>query len=316
MIGESRVLAHAAEIAYVRFRVPDLERQRIFLEDFGMNVLPDPEGTGRLFGRGEGGRSFFYIAEKGPSRFLGAGFQMAERSDLDELSGLEGASPVEPIDGPGGGYRVRMTDPNGFEIDAVFGQNMQPIEPVSPRPPLNFTERKGRLGEPVRLGRGPARVRRVGHFVLDVRNFRESEDWYKRRFGFLTSDEIYAGEESNTLGAFMRCDLGDLPVDHHTVFLIGGREPGINHVAFEVDDWDTVMLGHDHLKAGGYEAHWGVGKHILGSQVFDYWKDPYGNVVEHYTDGDLFDASVPSKREPVEVLLGVQWGPGMPGHGE
>ncbi|MEL6830944.1 MAG: glyoxalase, partial [Pseudomonadota bacterium] len=73
-----------------------------------------------------------------------------------------------------------------------------------------------------------------------------------------------------------------------------------------------VMLGHDHMKVSGYEAHWGVGKHILGSQVFDYWKDPYGNVVEHYTDGDLFTAAIPPKREPVEKLLAVQWGDQMP----
>ena len=30
------------------------------------------------------------------------------------------------------------------------------------------------------------------------------------------------------------------------------------------------MLGHDVLRKAGYEHSWGVGKHILGSQVFDY----------------------------------------------
>ncbi|WP_431236268.1 hypothetical protein ACQ856_29925 (plasmid) [Mycolicibacterium psychrotolerans] len=38
-----------------------------------------------------------------------------------------------------------------------------------------------------------------------------------------------------------------------------------------------------------------MGRHVQGSQVFDYWADPDGLLVEHYADGDVFDASVPTK---------------------
>ena len=308
-----QVLARAQEVAYVRYSVPDLSLQRQFLSDFGMELAADEKSANdELFAKGGGGRAFLYTAVEGETKFLGVGFQVASRDDLIALAALEGSGEIETIDGPGGGERVRMVDPNGFEVDAVFGQPIEPLKKVHTRPPLNTSQRKGRLREPVRLIPGPARVRRIGHCVLNVSDFRESEAWYKSRFGFLTSDEIYAGDESNSIGSFMRCDLGDTPTDHHTVFLLGGREPGVNHVAFEVDDWDTVMLGHDHLKEHGYEAHWGVGKHILGSQVFDYWKDPYGNVLEHYTDGDLFTSDLPPKLEPVEKLLSVQWGPAIP----
>ena len=62
----------------------------------------------------------------------------------------------------------------------------------------------------------------LGHCVLAVTNFRQSEAWYKQRFGFITSDEIYAGNQDNTLGAFMRCNRGSKHVDHHTLFLLGG----------------------------------------------------------------------------------------------
>lgn len=307
------VLAYATEVAFVRYRVPDLAVQRSFLNDFGMTIVDEgSDGDDKIYARGEGGRAFLYQAELGAPKFIGLGFQMSSREDLDSLAGLDGATEVRPIEGPGGGEYVRLIDPNGIEVDAVFGQAFDPIELKDPRPPMNTTEHKGRLQVPVRLKAGPACVRRVGHCVLEVRDFRISESWYKHRFGFLTSDEIYAGEETNTIGAFMRCDLGDTPTDHHTLFLIGGRDPGVNHVAFEVDDWDKVMLGHDHLKSNGHEAHWGVGKHILGSQVFDYWKDPFGNVVEHYTDGDLFTSDIPANLEPVDKLLAVQWGHNMP----
>lgn len=303
-------ISHAAEVAFIRFQVPDLEHQQIFLQDFGITstIVSDADGR-RLYGTGANGRSFLYIAEEGEPKFLGLGLEVSSREELEALAELEDASSIQPIEGAADGEWVRFTDPNGFKIDAVFGQKLTP-EPEGPkRPAYNMGFVRSRLSEPVRLSRGPARVMRIGHCVLDVIDFHTSEAWYKERFGFLTTDEIYAGDEGNTIGAFLRCNLGDTPTDHHTIFLVDRGTPGLNHVAFEVESWDAVMLGHDYLEEKGYEQHWGVGKHILGSQVFDYWKDPYGNVVEHYTDGDVFTADLPPKREPVEVLMGVQWGP-------
>lgn len=34
---------------------------------------------------------------------------------------------------------------------------------------------------------------------------------------------------------------------------------------------DIQALGHQWLKNKGYELEWGVGRHVLGSQIFDYW---------------------------------------------
>jgi catechol 2,3-dioxygenase-like lactoylglutathione lyase family enzyme len=144
--------------------------------------------------------------------------------------------------------------------------------------------------------------------VLKVRDFRASEKWYKDRFGFLTSDEVEAAKDV-PLGAFMRCDRGDKPADHHTLFLAQLPGPlGLLHAAFEVANLDDLMLGHQHLKAKKREAAWGVGRHIMGSQIFDYWKDPFGNELEHWTDGDLFTAADPPQKQPISALLAVQWG--------
>jgi hypothetical protein len=144
---------------------------------------------------------------------------------------------------------------------------------------------------------------------LNVTNFRASETWYKERIGFITSDEIYIGSEDKTLGAFMRLDRGEAYVDHHTLFLVGAGHSEFNHAAFEVCHWDYIMQAHDFLAQQGYEQRWGVGKHVLGSQVFDYWKDPAGFTLEHFTDGDLFNRSFGSHKQPIEKLLAVYWGP-------
>ena len=62
-----------------------------------------------------------------------------------------------------------------------------------------------RLGALQRVPRGPSPVKRLGHVVVKTSDFRTSEAWYKRRFGMLTSDEVYIGSEDNALGAFLRC---------------------------------------------------------------------------------------------------------------
>jgi hypothetical protein len=35
---------------------------------------------------------------------------------------------------------------------------------------------------------------------------------------------------------------------------------------------------------------WGIGRHLLGSQVYDYWADPWGRVHEHWADTDRLNA--------------------------
>ena len=149
--------------------------------------------------------------------------------------------------------------------------------------------------------------------VLNVSDFRRSEDWYKSLFGFITSDEILAAPDTS-VGAFLRCDRGTEATDHHTLFLVQlpHGKPSFNHAAFEVRDMDDLMRGHSHLKSVGAEQEWGVGRHFLGSQVFDYWRDPWGFTLEHWTDGDLFTAEDASRTASVQDLMGVQWGPEIP----
>ena len=52
----------------------------------------------------------------------------------------------------------------------------------------------------------------------------------------------------------------------------------------------------------------GVGRHFLGAQVYDYWNDPWGNVLEHFTDGDLLNAQHETGVHDPGTALGSQWG--------
>ncbi|MFY7746246.1 MAG: VOC family protein [Erythrobacter sp.] len=291
------------DIAHVRFAAPDLALMRGFLEDFGLTCF---EEGGRLYGKSSDGRPFVHVTEPGEAKFLAVGLRAGSVADLDTLALREGV-PVEPLNEPGGGMVVRLTDPDGYMVEVVAGQTRAAPAPVH-APKFNSAADKPRQREPIRLEPAPAHVRRIGHAVLKVSDFRASEKWWKDRFGLLTSDEIEAAPDV-ALGAFMRCDRGDMPSDHHTIFL--AQLPGalgLLHAAFEVESLDDLMLGHEYLKARSREAAWGVGRHIMGSQIFDYWKDPFGNELEHWTDGDLFTAADPPAIQSMQALLAVQWG--------
>ena len=297
------------DIAHVRFRAPDLSEMQAFLEQFGLQVAQSDDA--RLFMRGQGGAPFLHATELGEAGFAAIGFRAASLADLQTLAAAEGVA-VEPLDAPGGGSVVRLTDPDGHKVEVVAGQTWTEPATFAPRPPWNSVETRARLRTVKRTGQGPANVIRLGHAVLGVSDFRASEDWYKARFGFLTSDEIAVAPQFS-IGAFMRCDRGETPTDHHTLFLLQGPTgPGFNHAAFEVRDLDDLMAGHDHLKAGDRKLAWGVGRHILGSQVFDYWRDPWGHILEHWTDGDLLTAAEAPNTATLQDLLGVQWGQPSP----
>jgi catechol 2,3-dioxygenase-like lactoylglutathione lyase family enzyme len=299
-------LIKIADIAHVRFTAPDLAEMRAFQEEFGLRPVASPEGV--LYARGTGTAPFLHAASQGEPGFAALGLRADSLADLEILAKAEGVA-VENFDAPGGGQVVRLRDPDGNLVEVVAGQTPAAPLPLQAETPRNTALAHERLGRPVRLGAGPAHVARLGHAVLNVADFRASEAWYKSRFGLITSDEIEAAP-GVAIGAFLRCDRGDQPTDHHTLFLLQlPTGPGFNHAAFEVAGMDDLMLGHAHLKAAGRRPAWGVGRHILGSQIFDYWKDPWGHELEHWTDGDLFTAADASHTASFAELLGVQWGP-------
>ncbi len=294
------------DIAYVRFAAPDLNAMERFLTDFGL-VVNARDGN-RLYARGTDTSPYVHVTESGEAGFRGVAFEAASADELALAAKLDGASAVEKIDAPGGGQRVRFTDPDGFAVEIVHGREVLAPLPVRSAAPLNRGSERQRLGALQRVEAGPASVKRLGHLVLRVGDFRTSERWYKTRFGFISSDEIYVGQRENIITAFMRCDRGEQHTDHHTLLCVGLGEVGFEHAAFEVEDIDAVMLGHDHLKQAGYEHHAGIGRHVLGAQVFDYWRDPWGHVLEHFTDGDLLNSQHKAALHDPVAALGTQWG--------
>jgi len=296
------------DVLYPRLRAPDLDRMESFLADFGMVRAARTDSA--LYMRGVEGHHHLHVCEKGEPGLVGWAFLAASAGDLDKLAATEGASAVHEIDEPGGGRRVTLTDPYGFTIELVHGiASVAPLPEESSRP-LNLGDRIERVRSVKRLKRGPARVRRMGHLGINVPDVDEAFDWYHRHFGLLRSDSVAIADF--TAAVFSRCDRGEEPTDHHTfLFQVGLEGVGLNHCSFEMQDLDDLWIGHEHLAEHGYNHNWGIGRHTLGSQMFDYWRDPWGQIHEHFTDGDLLDAGHEPGRFGIEDAAS-QWGPQMP----
>jgi len=222
---------------------------------------------------------------------------------------------------PGGGQIVTVEDLEGFPVNFIHGQSAPETTHTTPEKLVfNDETHKPRQKRFQRFEPGPAAVYKLGHFGMVVEGFSSQLDWYTRHFNLVPSDILYVSAPQSTEGEpartevamFAHIDRGDDLVDHHTLFLTSGKKHHVHHCSFEIHDFDTQALGHQWLAAKGYKSVWGVGRHILGSQIFDYWWDTTGNMIEHYADGDLVNMDTPMAFGPAGHEGLAVWGPEVP----
>jgi catechol 2,3-dioxygenase-like lactoylglutathione lyase family enzyme len=304
------------DIAYVRVAVDDLQEQEQFLLDFGMHRV---ERTDRaLYMRGAGTQPVIHISELGTEEFRPAvGFMATSLTDLEKFARASGAT-VEQNTEPGGGQIVRVTDPSGYRVEVVHRPPVD-VLPLRAIKPANFGSARsgyGRFNVKAHFEPGPSHVLRLGHAAMIVRNCDESLEWYSRHLNLKVSDSYYSRDDaSRHMVIFVRCGLGKRFTDHHTLVFVDATafkelpERGFDHTAYEVLDWDDVMVGHDFLATAGYAHSFGVGRHIAGGMVFDYWRDSAGHKVEHWADGDHVNDDYESWNVPAGSVPFKSWGP-------
>ena len=302
-------MINLSDVAYVAYQVPDLSLAEQFLIDFGMQVSDRTENA--LYFRGAGNPHHIYIARLGPdSRFLGAAFKVEAQDDLGKAAQIEGASDIESISEPGGGERVTLKTPSGHTIWLEYG--VETVAPLDVRGifPLNFYEAPIRKNVSVRQPRQAVPVLRFGHFVLQVPDAKSETNWFLQHFNLIPSDFMGTeeGDEPIIWGAFLRFDRGAEFVDHHCLLISESKNFGCHHSSFEVADLDAVMAGHEYLTSQGYKLDAGVGRHLLGSLVYDYWNDPFGQRIEHFTDPDVVNEDFKPQYFSGPADETTQWG--------
>src|SRR5499427_8711717 len=100
------VAIKVADFAFPRMEAPDLDAMEEFLTHFGLVRAERTGGT----------------------KFIGFAYHAASEDDLKRIAKLPGASGIETLNEPGGGKRVRLTEPNGYQIEVIHG--MESVAPI------------------------------------------------------------------------------------------------------------------------------------------------------------------------------------------
>ncbi|KAI8931148.1 hypothetical protein NX059_011501 [Plenodomus lindquistii] len=311
-------------LAYVHYQHPNLQRAVDFLTDFGFEIAD--RNSNRVYLRGYGRDPFLNLAEQSPDgkrHFLGGAWVVDSASELEKAAALPGATAIRDNDHLGGGKIVSVKDPNGIFVHFVHGQTLREELPEDsvPRRETTSAVPNGALAKPRKGGVrrftvGPSAIHKLGHygFAVPKEKFEDTFNWYTSIMNLKPTDSNFDPVSGKDEACFMHIDLGPEWVDHHSFFLSGASIPEtqIHHSSYEVNDFDEQTIGHNWLEKKGWTNCWGVGRHVLGSQIFDYWFDGSGNIVEHYVDGDLVNEDTPWRRVPAGPDSLYVWGPEIP----
>ncbi len=249
---------------------PEMQAARSFYaKTWGLKQC-DEEKDEAVFFRGSGPDSYILQLQVGNSRRVRRiAFNVASAVVVDEAEhvlrqlGLKVTQTPTALSSPGGGYGLHFIDPSGFEIE-LCAEAAQ-VAPLADEAIL---------------------VERLSHIVLNVTDVARAREFYTGVLDFQISD-WYA----NDAMVFLRCSS-----QHHCFVITPGQWASLNHVAFEVGTVDKVMQGYGRMRAGGYETLIGPGRHGPGGNVFCYFQDPGGFVIEH--TAELYE--VPDEWTPHE----------------
>lgn len=122
-----------------------------------------------------------------------------------------------------------------------------------------------------------SRPEKLSHIVLNVEDIEKQNRFFCDVLGFRLSD---ATERMD----FVRCSS-----DHHSIALARGHGAGLNHMAYEVPNFDGLMRGAGRMKKSGFDIEWGVGRHGPGDNIFTYFIEPNGFVTEYTTEVEQID---------------------------
>lgn len=177
---------------------------------------------------------------------------------------------------------LESVDDAGFAIGFQVSRR-QPLHllgEVSNAPGSPIQRTANQLG--VELGRGRIQPRSLSHLVYFVPDVVKAESFYVNRLGFRVTDRF------DGVGPFLQ-PAGAL--DHHSHFLIGvpAFMQGVEHFTFHFGGPTEVLQNGNRFVEAGYQAFWGPGRHIFGSNWFWYFNSPFGCHVEMDADMDQHD---------------------------
>jgi catechol-2,3-dioxygenase len=272
-------------LAHVGFRARDLDRQaEFYTARWGLDAIDQADQD--VFLRADGPDHHVLILHASDATGLDHfAFEVAHQDDIERAAdiltdqGLEIVTPPTQDLEPGVKKAIRFKDPDGNVVELIAGVD-QVHDQYGPR---------------------DVKPTVLNHVVLNTTNRQALEQFYGGTLGFKLSDNL------DNFMTFWRCNA-----NHHSLAFAGpsNAQPGLNHAAFELRDWQDLMRGVFLLGEHGVRRMWGPGRHLAGNNLFSYYFDPEGNVVEYTTEVEQItsDDYVP----PLRPRIADQWGSSPP----
>ena len=162
--------------------------------------------------RGADSDPFLHVTHKGAPGFAGVAFKAPQRRRSPEARDRENDAKVEALDGPGGGHRVRLNDPDGFAVEVVAGRDaggaVLPLPSASPTNDARVQaaqqcDQSAWAAAP-RMSSGSATACSTSRTSAPAKPGTKSASASSPPTRSRSSPEF-------ALGAFLRCDRGDSP---------------------------------------------------------------------------------------------------------
>lgn len=237
----------------IELAVTDLTQSaRYYEESWGLKRVAHLGDTLYLRGRGAE-HHIMELHERPRAALISLTFAAPDKHSVDALHAQAIAYGANVISAPaalsatsGGGY--------GFQLDTPEGHKLTISSDVTAHSDVGADR-----STPVKLT----------HVVLNTTRPSDQMAFFCDLLGFRLSD-------CNGRMNFIRCSK-----DHHAIALAEANGPGLNHMAFEMDSFDSLMRGCGRLKAHDVPLEWGVGRHGPGDNIFAYFVEPNGFVTEY-----------------------------------
>jgi catechol 2,3-dioxygenase len=266
----------------VEFQVPDLAAAKKFYEDCWGLEAADEDSNG-VFLRGTGRAHHALALREGQEKkLLCVNLAADDKGSVDGLyekaKGL-GASVEAPgaLAGPPGGYGFIFHDLHGRDYCISSDVVEHAARPVVADRPV-----------------------KVSHVVMNSPDREAQSNQFIDLLGFKLTDRTGYMD-------FIRCSS-----DHHAIAYTTIDKPTLNHVAFEMPSHDGLMFGAGRMKQTGYPTEWGVGRHGPGNNIFAYFVDPNGYVIEYTAEvqqvDDSYKTGMPEDWVRPPELAGDAWG--------
>ena len=257
----------------VDLETPDIGRsEQFYTSVWGLDLVTRHEGVTYL--RASGADHHVVALRRGERPALRAvTFRLHSDAEFEAIAAASEQHGATLLGGP-----VTNSGPDGGTIMTI-------------RPPsggmLRFVHHDVQHAASLPSSKRPTRLAHVNFNATDVDG---SAAFYERALGFRLTDRTKAM-------AFIRCNS-----DHHAVVIADAPVNGLNHVAFMMPDLEAVMRGSGHMIDAGFPIAWGVGRHGPGNNVFAYFVDPVGIVIEYTAEvlqvDDRYVVRGPSVRRP------------------